>query len=206
MIYIIVTTCLLEQDKDKREIEYKIGIRQLKKVIHYHPNVQVIIVENNGPRKTFLDDLGFEVFYTINNRLNTTNKGIKELYDICQCIEKYNIGDEDFIVKLTGRYVLTDNSPFMNIVLSQKIDQFDSILRYGSFMDASGVISDPNDCITGLIGMRCKYVKQIEPDYDDSPIELKWADMSYRLDQSRVLSLDQLGIYICPMGNRYRFI
>jgi len=206
MIYIIVTTCLLEQDKDKREIEYKMGIRQLRKVVHHHPDVRVIIVENNGERPTFLDELGYEVFYTINNRLNTTNKGIKELYDVCHCIEKFGIGDDDFIVKLTGRYVLTDNSPFMATIFSPNLEQYDCVLKYGSFMDAPGTISDPNDCITGLIGMRCKFVKQIEPDYDDTPIELKWADMSYRLDQSRVLSLDKLGIYICPMGNRYRLI
>ena len=206
MIYIIITTSIIEKDKKKREIEYRMGIRELKKAVHYHPDVRVIIVENNGPRSTFLDEFGYEVFYTINNRLDTTNKGIKELYDICHCIEKFEIGDDDFIVKLTGRYVLTDNSPFMNIILGPHINEYDCVLKYGSFMDAPGTSHDLNDCITGLIGMRCKYLKQIEPDYDNSPIEYKWAEMSHQIDKNRVRSLEQLGIYVCPMGNRYRLV
>lgn len=52
-----------------------------------------------------------EVYYTMNNFLTTNNKGINELKDILDCIDKYNINDTDFIVKMTGIYIyiLNDN-------------------------------------------------------------------------------------------------
>lgn len=50
--------------------------------------------------------LDCEVYYTLNNNVQTNNKGYKELQDILDCIVKYNINDSDFIVKMTGRYIL----------------------------------------------------------------------------------------------------
>ena len=62
-------------------------------------NYKIIVVENNGKRDTFLDMLNCEVYYTENNFKQTGNKGVKELHDILDCIDKYNINDSDFIVK-----------------------------------------------------------------------------------------------------------
>ena len=111
MIYFIVTTCVYN-DCNIRKTQYIDGITKLKEILTYlcFENYKIIIVENNGERSTFLNTLGCEVYYTENNFMPTNNKGIKELQDILDCIGKYNINDNDFIVKMTGRYFLDENS------------------------------------------------------------------------------------------------
>jgi hypothetical protein len=107
MIYFIVTASVFNSCKIREE-QYKNGITTLKNMIKKNNinEYKIIIVENNGERNTFLNDLDCEVFYTTNNTIPTNNKGIKELQDVVDCIEKYNINDSDFIVKMTGRYIL----------------------------------------------------------------------------------------------------
>ena len=120
----------------------------------------------------------------------------KELLDINACINKYNIRDNDFIVKMTGRYKLDVNSPFMNEISRLNTDT-ECILRYGSFYKPD---NNKNDCITGLIGIRCKYIKMIK----SSPIiERAWAATSQLIEPSKVIVLNHLGIYICPGSNEY---
>jgi hypothetical protein len=81
-------------------------------------NIQIIIVENNGGKQRYLEDYNNDVncttFYTNNNRhIETGNIGIKELIDVIHCISRFDIGDDDFIVKMNGRYVLNDDSEFI---------------------------------------------------------------------------------------------
>ena len=92
MLYFIVTTSIFNKCLIRKE-QYINGINKLKKTIHELNilNYKIIIVENNGKRCTFLDMLDCEVYYTENNFLQTGNKGIKELRDILDCINKYNI-------------------------------------------------------------------------------------------------------------------
>ena len=69
--------------------------------------------------------LDCEVYYTENNFMLTGNIGIIELQDILDCIDKYNINDTDFIVKMTGRYILDDNSEFINVITPFNISNAD---------------------------------------------------------------------------------
>jgi hypothetical protein len=122
--YFIVTTSLFK-NCDIRKNQYLNAINKLKQSIIKLDiqNYKIIVVENNGSRDTFLNSLestDCHIFYTNNNFLQTSNKGYKELKDVLDCITYYNIDDKDFIVKITGRYVLDNNSEFMNIIKNIK--------------------------------------------------------------------------------------
>ena len=131
MIYFIVTTCLYDKS-EIRASQYMNGITKLNTVLSdlHLENYKIIIVENNGIRDTFLNDLGCEVLYTKNNSMHTRNKGVKELSDIFDCIKRC-IKNDDFIVKMTGRYILNNKSEFMNVLKNKYNESLDCILRFG---------------------------------------------------------------------------
>ena len=198
MIYFIVTTSIFI-DCDIRKRQYIYGINTLLKKIKDLNilNYKIIIIENNGIRNTFLNNSECEVYYTMNNFLTTNNKGIKELQDILDCIDKYNINDTDFIVKMTGRYILNDNSEFKNIHNTK----YDCVIKYGSYLTPVNYKID--DCITGLIGMSCLYVKQIEKPNENECIEWKWGKVTRLIDDKKIYLVNNLGINICPGSNKY---
>jgi hypothetical protein len=205
MIYFIVTTCLM--GCKLRERQYIEGITKLSQVIRdlNIENSKIIVVENNGKRETLFDtlvpDIGAEVYYTENNSKQTSNKGTKELQDVFDCITKYNIQDTDFIVKMTGRYILEDNSEFMNVVKDIHNTKYDCVIKYGPFWKPVDYKMD--DCNTGLIGMSCFYVKQIEYPYESECVEIRWAKATYLMDDAKIHMVNQLGINICPSSNTY---
>ena len=206
MIYFNVTTCLM--GCKLRESQYVDGITKLSQVIRdlNIENSKIIVVENNGKRDTLFDTLvsdivGAEVYYTENNSKQTSNKGTKELQDVFDCITKYNIQDTDFIVKMTGRYVLEDNSEFMNAVKDIHNTKYDCVIKYGPFWKPVDYKMD--DCNTGLIGMSCFYVKQIEYPYESECVEIRWAKATYLMDDAKIHMVNQLGINICPSSNTY---
>ncbi len=195
MIYVIVTTSLILKDFELRKKQYTIGINNIK---NFFNNSKIIIIENNGKRETFLDDFNVDVFYTNNNFYNY-EKGYTELKDIRDCIDHYSIGDDDFVVKITGRYLINKDSNFIKNI--QKIDKYDCLIKYGSFI--KGQNTKTNDCITGLIGMKCKYIKQIEFPLRNECVEWKWANVTYKISDEKICILENLGIYICPGSNSY---
>jgi hypothetical protein len=205
MLYFLVTTSLLNKDYDIRQREYINGINKLKTVIQNLniENYKIIIIENNGLRPTFLDSFGCDVFYTNNNNtIKLSNKGIKELKDVHDCIQHYNIQDDDFIVKITGRYILHDNSEFMRIIKNLPNEPYHCVLRYGHFHRP--VPYKVKDCITGLIGMTCYYVKKIQYPTDEIVwVEWKWAETTYEIDDFYIYSVNTLGIEICPCCHNY---
>lgn len=202
MIYFIVTTSIFNMCPI-REYQYINGINKLKKIIQDLNilNYKIIIVENNGKRPTFLDMLDFEVYYTENNFLKTGNKGIKELQDILDCINKYSINDTDFIVKMTGRYILHDNSEFMNIIKNIYNTNYDCVIKYGPYFNPVNYKMD--DCITGLIGMSCYYIKLIEKPNENGIVEHIWGKVTRLIDDKKIYLVNNLGIDICPGSNTY---
>jgi hypothetical protein len=201
-IFFLVTTSMFD-DSDIRKNQYINCINKLKQVIQNMniKNYKIIIIENNGKRDTFLNSFGCEVYYTNNNSLPTNNKGYKELQDILDCIKKYNIDDDDFIVKITGRYILDDNSEFMNIIKIMHNANYDCVIKYGSYFNPTDY--KMNDCITGLIGTTCKYIKQIEKPDENIALEWNWAKVTYLIDDKKIYMVDKLGISICPGSNDY---
>jgi hypothetical protein len=81
MIYIIITSSINNKtgvnNAEHRKNRYIYCIQSLLKLIENNSNIIPIIVENNGQRHTFLDELNCEVYYTSNNSLQTTNRGRK---------------------------------------------------------------------------------------------------------------------------------
>jgi hypothetical protein len=202
MIYFIVTTSIFNNCSTRKN-QYIKGINKLKKIIQdlNFENYKIIIVENNGKRDTFLNILDCEVYYTENNFIQTGNKGLKELQDILDCIDKYNINNTDFIVKMTGRYILDDNSEFMNIIKNIHNTNYDCVIKYGPYFNP--VNYKMNDCITGLIGMSCLYVKQIEKPNENENVEWKWGKVTNLIDDKKIYLVNKLGINICPGSNDY---
>ena len=215
MIFFIVTACIYNACPIRKS-QYVFGITRLKETV-VKLNIKdykIIVVENNGPRNTFLNASPLsdncEIFYTHNNFLNTPNKGIKELKDVVDCINEYNIKDADFIVKLTGRYILNDSSEFMNTVkdiYETRVDEpackykYDCIIKYGSYLKPVDYITD--DCITGLIGMAGFYVKQIKFPDNRGCVEWSWAKATRLINPEKIYLVDTLGIQICPGSNKY---
>jgi len=206
MIYFLVTCSLVDKHptpwiiklpEEYRTKEYAQGFETILNISKHVPNSKVILIENNGSRKTFLDLYrGCQVFYTNNNMLKTKNKGIKELTDVKECIQHYGIQDDDFVVKVSGRYQIMDNSPFIERL--RDLTGVDCILRYGSFLNPSD--TRVKDCITGLIGMRARYVKQIEEPHENDPVEWQWAWVTYQVAEEAVVAMKALGLYMRPMN------
>ena len=201
MIYIIATTCIIDEN---RILQYKkaldILIKKFKNLKLPH---RIIIVENNGRRKTFLDEYendNVKIYYTnnqtlksnriINNKLvpldGSTFKGYKELKDVKDCINYFRINDDDLIVKITGRYILQDKCPFLEEL--NNMDLFDFIGMKACNMNP------PSSVITGLIALRCKYVKEISF-LEKYSIEVNWASIVATIPDNKKKFLNYMGIH-----------
>jgi hypothetical protein len=204
MIYFIITTSIFN-DCTIRKSQYIRGINKLKQIIQdlNFENYKIIIVENNGKRDTFLNMLDCEVYYTENNFIQTGNKGIKELQDVLDCIDKYNINDTDLIVKMTGRYILDDNSEFMNIIKNIHNTNYDCVTSGLFFKPVNYEMNDYITAFTGLIGMRCLYVKQIEKPNEHECVEWKWGTVTNLIDDNKIYLVNNLGMNVCPGSNNY---
>jgi hypothetical protein len=162
-----------------------------------------VIVENNSKEdKTFLDDFGIPVLYTRNNdpakcKMDRTFIGDIENKDVQACIKKFGISDDEFIVKFTGRYIVEPNSEFMT-ALFDMLDtdpyKYDTIVKYGHYDSPKDYRL--NEVVTGLIGMRAKYVKQIT--FNNRSIEYDWAEVSMKIPDEKVYMPDALGVQMCP--------
>lgn len=197
MIYIIVTSSFYIETDEIRKSQYTNCINKLKQIIEKDTlEWKVIIVENNGLRKTFFDDFGYEVHYTNNNSIQMNNKGYNELKDVIDTITKYNIQDTDFVIKITGRYILEDDSEFISTIKNLDNTNYDCVIKYGNY----GVPVDykTTDCITGIIGMRSYYIKQIKLPTRHESVECNWAKVTYLIDDNKIHKVNTLGIHICP--------
>ena len=108
---------------------------------------------------------------------------------------------------MTGRYLLQENSRFINELKNVYTKNYDCIIAYipyGGFLPV--VLYKTNNCNTGLIGMRCKYVKQIECPTEYVAVEVKWAEATFGMNDANVCMVDSLGIHICPGNDPYFLI
>jgi hypothetical protein len=182
-------------ESQNRIDEYKENIKNT--LLLNKENFIPIIIENNGTRKTFLDDFGIAVHYTNNNNEKFKHKGVNELLDIKSAIEKYNIGDDDMIIKLTGRYRILNDSFFEFV--KQNENNYDVFMKFynvceETFMD--------NDCIMGMFSIRCKYLKQFEYNLDLEIPEREFAEYVRNL-QCRICEMEDLNLR-CKFSDNYR--
>ena len=195
MIYIIVTTSVNNKfgvhNDVHRQNRYIESITQLLKLINNDINIKPIIVENNGFRHTYLDNLKCDIFYTDNN-INYKNKAHTELVDIKDVINRYNIKDDDIIIKITGRYKLL-NSHFINLVKNNEYD------AYVKFFNVCTLTYRFDDCVLGLFAIKCKYLKDFKYNFVRSP-ECEFADY-VRKKIYNIMEVDQLYLECCFADN-----
>lgn len=194
--WIIIVTCLMLRDYELRKQEYLLGIPSVIKRCQ-GKGYNIVIVENNGKRPTFLDDFGIPVLYTSNNLLPMWNQGAKEQLDILACINHFGMQDNDFIIKMTGRYRLDDPCNFFDVL---EKGEYDAVIRYGNYRQSPQPKN--TDCILGLIGMRCKNVKNVKVPESES-LELDWGQESLNIEN--VCCIDKLGLWLAP-GNHEFFL
>ena len=200
MIYIIITCCLLDRNKEIRRNQYINSITNLINYCKNKDNIQFVLVENTGKRNSYLDDFKLPVLYTNSNSINTINKGIKELTDVKLCINHFNVKDDDFVVKITGRYLISNPCAFLDKL--EHIDKYDCIIRYGSYL-GNAKLEKTEDCISGIIGMRCRNVKNVVMPVEGECVEWMWARESMKIPDEKVCILPELGLYIAPDCDRF---
>lgn len=199
MIYIIVTAsidngksrlCVINPEHRKKRYMESIGA--LLSLVKDDNIIRVVVVENGGNRKTYLDDLGCDVVYTDNNKYDYTFKhyGVNELMDIKEVIHRYNIHDNDTIIKLTGRYKLLDRS-FINLVQENR-DNYDAFIK---FFNVCTLEYMHNDCVLGLLAVKSKYLKDFNYNLLKSP-EVEFATY-VRENVEKIMEVQQLNLECC---------
>ena len=171
MIYLIITTSIYNkqgivnfEDRKNRYIEsIQSTLQHVSMINSRSPSegnmIQPIIVENNGSIRSYLDNLGCPVLYTNNNIFHFPHKGSNELLDIKDVIQKYEIKDDDVIIKLTGRYkVLT---PYFFNMIIEKSDNIDAFIKFFNVCTKKFM---HDDCVLGLFAIKCKYMKMFNYD------------------------------------------
>lgn len=200
MIYIIITTSINNKNGIKNEIHrqtrYIECINNLLHLINNDSDIKPIIVENNGVRQTYLDDLKCDICYTNNNMINYNHKGENELLDIKEVINQYNIKDEDIIIKLTGRYKLL-NLNFINFV-KKNINDYDAFVKFFNVCTLQYMF---DDCVLGLFAIKCKYLKEFKYNFLKSP-EREFADyIRKNINKNKLIELHQLDLECCFADN-----
>lgn len=197
---IIITTSMIMQDYDLRKEEYIKAITKLVQRYRKNDKYTLIIIENTGSgTQEFLESLWVDkVIYTNNNQIDTPNKGVKELTDLHFFLNAYKIPNDTFIVKITGRYIIEDKCPFFDIV-DNLTDKIDAVAKFGF----GGTFTA---CDTGLIGLRCGYIKQIKMPNDFVSVEEHWGDMIRNIPEEKVVKLSLLGIQTCPASHTYNLV
>lgn len=197
MIYIIVTTSIIIkvgiQNNIHRQNRYIECIKQLLNLTNDLTNdltIKVIVVENNGFRKTFLDDLKCDICYTDNNKFNFKHKGENELLDIKHVINQYKIQDDDIVIKLTGRYKLL-NLDFINLVINNDLDGF---VKFFNVCTKKYMF---DDCVLGLFAIKCKYLKDFKYKSLKSA-ECEFADyIRKNINKNKLIEVEQLYLECC---------
>ena len=194
MIYLIITASIKNKsgsrNAEHRKNRYIDSITQILSLIQADASVKPIIVENNGLRETYLDGLSCDVVYTNNNRFNFRHKGVNELLDIKEVINKYNIQDDDVIIKLTGRYKILDTT-FIELVKNNS-DLYDAFVKFFNVFTKEFMF---NDCVLGLFAIKCKYLNNFEYKCVKSA-ECEFAD-HVRQNVNKIMEITDLKLDCC---------
>jgi hypothetical protein len=207
MIHILITTCVhggnLAGGVERKNI-YLHRIPQAFQIFkEIFSNMKFVIINNCGEENAdylyLLEDDSIELFHTNNNFNTTPNKGWKELKDIQDYISFYNVDDNDFIVKLTGRYLIEKTSPFLEAMKTKYNDNIDCIIRLGDYYDSNITnykLGDEIDCLSGLVGMRSKLFKNMPLPSDYENVEWLYAKCFLQIDYDRTIVIPDIGVNI----------
>lgn len=197
MIYLIITTCINNKfgdlNIDHRKERYLLCIQTILDLLKDNTSIKPIIVENNGMRHTYLNDVSCDVVYTNNNMTRCRHKGVNELLDIKHVLDSYSIEDDDTIIKLTGRYKLLDNS-FLQLVMEQCSTK-DAFVKFFNVCTKQFM---SNDCVLGLFALKCKYLKQFNYVSTVQSPEVEFATFVRKvIEKEKIVEVDDLKLECC---------
>jgi hypothetical protein len=196
MIYLIITTSINSKfntyNYEGRKNRYIESIQSALSLVTNYEIIKPIIVENNGPRNTFLNDFSCDIIYTNNNMIDVQHKGVTELLDIKQVITQYNISDDDVIIKLTGRYKILDDS-FFNLVINN-CNNRDAFVK---FFDVCTFKYGKKYSVLGLIAVKCKYLKNFNYKCKESPETEIATHIIENIEKEKIMEIHNLGLECC---------
>jgi hypothetical protein len=202
-IYLIITTSIysdtvLNQDMMNTRIKNILQNVAFTLALVQPFHIRPIIVEGNGLRSTPLDIFKCDIVYTNNNFQKFHNYGVNELMDIVEVCKRYDIDDDDMVLKISGRYELTRPDVFRLIVEYERI--VDAFIRFGNVCDTTTYTED--DCILGFIGMKCKFWRAFK--YTSGSCEREIVQYIKKLDYCKLNHinlnyLDKNGHFYCQV-------
>jgi len=205
---IIVATACQHDGDGRRAAQYTLGVQCLRNALYEAgiDDAEIVLVDGNGDRPTVLNTLAVSrVVYTNNNAMPTANRGKKELADVLAVLDAVGAQPDDFVVKLTARYIVAVDSPFLEEVKKARDGAYDVVARFGSYMHPLGDGDTSGDVITGLIGATAAVVRAIREPAETQCVEWLWASAALTVPRDRIRALGQLGAAICPQSDTYFF-
>jgi hypothetical protein len=206
-VYLIITCCIHNtsgvQWGARRRAEYFLA---LANVLNFcPPQIKPIIVENSCENKSYLDVFNCDILYTQDNSPliedgYVLHKGSREMIDIKKVIEKYDIQDDDIIVKLTGRYQMFKPDFFVTVL--ENLEK-DCIFRE---LNVCNSVVDDISIVMGLFSMRCKYLKEFE--YKNHTIGCEEHFRRYineTIPEDKILKVETLWLRVC-IGNDHKLV
>ena len=125
----------------------------------------------NGP--TFLDSLSDKVWYAKTNDARLRNKGVNEAKAMLDFFDHNYFNGDDIIVKITGRYLFTDNS-FLNYIANHP--KCDAVVKFGFARDRYD-----KAIYTACFAMRCKHFIKFLRQLNLQKMETEMIDIEHEL-------------------------
>ncbi len=159
-VHVIMTSALIDVDYERRKKEYSRGISTIQSY-----GFEPWIIEATPITSSFLDEITHQVLYPQTNNPSLRNKGVNETLSIRASRPYLPFGDEDIIIKITGRYWLYDRE--LIDIIQATSDDYDAYVCFGKHFLL------PDQIFTGGYALRWKYLKQIilEMDLEKAEIE-----------------------------------
>ena len=190
----------------------RITIRMLRNNINEYmmPEYKMFIVDNDT-EEVCKDSIKIfeecEIYYTNNKQRFKNKQSIDlQLHDMLDCINMYDMKDEDFIVKIDYNCISHPSSSFIKKLneLSEDYNKFDCIICYGIINNT--ITSKIGRCINKVYGIRCRYLKTLNDGnlnvYSDYIIHRDWASVSFDIPDEKTVCMKTLGFYIhTPSSN-----
>lgn len=204
-VYLIITCCINntegKSDFNHRKKRYLKCINHVLKMLN-GKDIKIIVVENNGFRETYLNDLPCDVVFSEHNKYPIPHKGVKELADIKYVIYRYNIQPEDYVIKMTGRYD-PQSSYFFDLVSSpEKQEKYDVFMKFFNVCTKEFM---EKDCVLGLFASKCKHINSFKYKGKASG-EVEFAThIRESVSADKIMELENLSLECC-FGDNHRLL
>jgi hypothetical protein len=209
-VYLIITCCIDSKIGVKwtgrRRQEYFLGISNILEHCR-EKDIIPIIVENSKDGSSYLDVFNCDKVYTKNNEFEVEgdfilHKGVNELRDINFVIKKYNIQNDDMIIKHTGRYMLFQDD-FFKLVL----DNLDKECIQKTY-NVCTYSNNEIDIVMGLFAIKARYLKVFKYTGMDDNMGCEEDFKRYILSHIKkedIVEVDKLYLRVC-LGDNHKFI